>query len=71
LADVLGGRWPRLAGFSWWNERWENDDNRQHDSDMRLQDIPELAKAFDEEMAAHAAKVQQTPVFTPAMSGPQ
>jgi hypothetical protein len=46
LADLLGGRWPRVAGFSWWNERWQNDDDPAHDTSMRLQDHPDLAAAF-------------------------
>ena len=41
--DILGNRWPRLIGFSWWNEHWQNDDNPAHDSNMRVQDIPALA----------------------------
>ncbi len=26
LTDLIGSRWPRLIGFSWWNEAWPNDD---------------------------------------------
>ena len=48
LADLVAGRWPRLAGFSWWNETWQNDDDRSHDTHMRLQDNPELARVFKE-----------------------
>ncbi|MBU4195047.1 MAG: hypothetical protein KKF66_08640, partial [Actinobacteria bacterium] len=47
LRDLTALRWPRVAGFSWWNEKWENDDDPAHDTDMRLQDNPELADAFD------------------------
>ncbi|MCY3024100.1 MAG: glycosyl hydrolase [Planctomycetota bacterium] len=46
LSDILGGRYPRLAGFSWWNERWENDDNPAHNTTMCLEDIPALADVF-------------------------
>jgi hypothetical protein len=38
IDDLFGGRWPRVVGFSWWNERWENDDNAKHNTTMRLQD---------------------------------
>jgi len=46
LTDITGGRWPGLAGFSWWNEQWENDDNPAHDTTMRVQDNPKLAAVF-------------------------
>lgn len=48
LTDLTGLRWPRVAGFSWWNEQWQNDDNPAHDTDMRIQDNPALAQAFRE-----------------------
>jgi len=48
LTDIVGGRWPGLAGFSWWNETWQNDDDPAHDTDMRVQDNPELAAVFTE-----------------------
>jgi hypothetical protein len=37
LEDLLSGRWPHVIGFSWWNERWQNDDTPKHDTTMRLQ----------------------------------
>ncbi|HNW91650.1 MAG TPA: glycosyl hydrolase [bacterium] len=46
LAEITSGRYPRLAGFAWWNERWENDDDPAHDTTMRLQDNPALARVF-------------------------
>ena len=46
LADLTGRRWPRLIGFSWWNEFWQNDDDPAHDTTMRVQDNPELAEVF-------------------------
>lgn len=48
LTDILSFRWPRIIGFSWWNERWQNDDNPAHDTNMRLQDNPELQTVFQE-----------------------
>jgi len=47
LSNITSSRWPRVIGFSWWNEAWENDENPAHNSDMRLQDNPELAKVFE------------------------
>lgn len=63
LEDILGGRWPKLAGFSWWNERWQNDNEAKHDTTMRLQDIPALAITFRTQLSASAAKLQTRPVY--------
>ena len=46
LTDITSLRYPRLIGFSWWNEWWQNDDDPAHDTTMRLQDNPELAIVF-------------------------
>lgn len=46
LIDITSQRWPRLIGFSWWNERWQNDNDPMHDTTMRLQDNPDLAETF-------------------------
>ncbi len=46
LSDLVQNRWPRVMGFSWWNEAWQNDDNPAHDTSMRLQDNPALAAVF-------------------------
>jgi hypothetical protein len=46
LNSILSDRWPRIIGFSWWNEAWQNDDNPAHDSNMRVQDNPDLAQVF-------------------------
>jgi len=46
LTDLLAGRWPAVRGFSWWNERWENDDDPRHDSDLRVQDVPGLREVM-------------------------
>jgi hypothetical protein len=46
LEDLITFRWPRVMGFSWWNETWQNDDNPSHDTNMRVQDNPDLAAVF-------------------------
>lgn len=51
LADITAGRWPRVAGFSWWNEKWQNDDDPEHDTDMRIQDNPDLSTVFKEQVS--------------------
>jgi hypothetical protein len=46
LVDLINFRWGHIIGFSWWNEKWENDDNPAHNTDMRVQDNPGLGKVF-------------------------
>ena len=46
LTNITNLRWPRLIGFSWWNEWWQNDENPLHDTNMRVQDNPLLAQVF-------------------------
>jgi len=46
LSDLTSQRWSRIIGFSWWNEYWQNDDNPEHDTTMRVQDNPQLAEVF-------------------------
>jgi hypothetical protein len=46
LEDITSWRWPGLIGFSWWNERWQNDGDRAHDTNMRVQDNPALREVF-------------------------
>lgn len=62
LSDLLAQRWPRIIGFSWWNERWENDDNPRHDTTMRLQDNTALAEEFTKKLSENADKLQSKPV---------
>lgn len=51
LRDLNGGRWPKVTGFSWWNEWWPNDADRTHDTTMRLQDSPRTARIFSQALA--------------------
>lgn len=48
LTAMLSGRYPRVIGFSWWNEWWQNDDNPDNASDMRVQNNSALAAVFRE-----------------------
>ncbi len=63
LEDIFSYRWPKLIGFAWWNERWENDDNPKHNTTMRLQDIPELAKTFHKMLNDNANKIIEHPII--------
>ena len=51
-----------MIGFSWWNERWPNDDDARHDTTMRVQDTLALARALAGALARQAGKVQERPV---------
>jgi hypothetical protein len=51
LSELLGGRWPAVRGFSWWNETWPNDDVPSHDTNMRVQDVPGLGAVFQSHLA--------------------
>lgn len=48
LTDLAKRRWPHVIGFSWWNEHWQNDDDPEHDTSMRVQDNPQLADVFQQ-----------------------
>ncbi len=45
LLDLLGGRWPGIKAMTWWNETWD-------DTNMRVQDNPDLARVFQTHMAS-------------------
>ncbi len=46
LGNLTSFRWPEVLGFSWWNEKWQNDNDPTHDTDMRVQDNPALGAVF-------------------------
>ena len=48
LAAITSLHYSNVIGFSWWNERWQNDDDPAHDTTMRVQDNPDLASVFQE-----------------------
>jgi predicted NAD-dependent protein-ADP-ribosyltransferase YbiA (DUF1768 family) len=54
VAALLGARWPAVRGFSWWSERWANDGDPAHDSEMRVTASPALAAALRRRMATPA-----------------
>ena len=62
LEDLFSGRWPAVIGFCWWNESWENDDVRGHNTDMNILHDAGLTKVFREELAKHADKLQTIPI---------
>jgi hypothetical protein len=46
LLDLLGGRWPKVIGFSWWNAAFRNDPVTGRWSNMRVQESPALQAVF-------------------------
>jgi hypothetical protein len=46
LADLVGRRWPKVIGFSWWNAAFRNDPATGRWSDMRVQESPALQAVF-------------------------
>ncbi len=63
LADLFSKRWPRVAGFCWWNEIWENDGNRHRDTDMIIMDDAALRRAFKEGLQKAGDLVQEEAVI--------
>jgi len=63
LKQLFSGRWPAVVGFCWWNEGWQNDDNKRHDSDMIVLHDVDLTRVFREEFAEHADKIQATAII--------
>ena len=62
LEDLFSGRWPAVVGFCWWNESWQNDNVRSHDTDMNILHDTGLAKVFRDELAKHVDKLQTAPI---------
>ena len=58
LDDLFSGRWPGVIGFCWWNEAWENDDVKRHDTDMIIWHDPRLTSVFRGELAAHGSQIE-------------
>ena len=46
LTDLVGGRWPKVIGFSWWNTTFENDPKTGGISNMQVQNNPKLQAVF-------------------------
>lgn len=64
LEDLLGGRWPGIRAFSWWNEDWVNDDVKAHDTRMRVQGSSALAGTFRRALGLKGSKVESKARFS-------
>jgi hypothetical protein len=65
LDELFSDRWPAIIGFCWWNEGWQNDNHKKHDSDLIITHDANLTRVFREEFAQQADKIQETPVLSP------
>jgi hypothetical protein len=64
LDDLLSNHWPAIAGFCWWNESWQNDDHKKHDTDMIILHDVDLTRVFHDEFAQHADKIQEKAILS-------
>ena len=62
LENLFSNRWPGIVGFCWWNEGWQNDDHKEHDTDMIILHDPGLTSVFRDQFAKYPHKIQETPV---------
>ena len=63
LTDIFANRWANLAGFSWWNEHWSNDDNPADDSILDVEELPKLAQVMHQQFAGNTHLLTR-PAFT-------
>jgi Glycosyl hydrolase family 26 len=63
LDDLFSNRWPAIVGLCWWNEGWQNDEHKKHDTDMIVLHDADLTRVFRDEFAKHADKIQKTPLI--------
>lgn len=66
LAELFEGKsWPRVRGFSWWNEVFENGPGKK-ETNTRLQSHSRIRNAFREHLLkVNKNKVIDRPIFTP------
>jgi hypothetical protein len=64
LENLFSDRWPAVIGFCWWNEGWQNDETKRHDSDLIILHSPALTDVFQHEFAAHRDKIQANAIMT-------
>jgi hypothetical protein len=63
LDELFSGRWPAIVGFCWWNEGWQNDNHKKHDTDMIILHDRELTNVFRQEFIARAEKIHEVPII--------
>ena len=63
LEDLFSNRWPAIIGFCWWNEGWQNDEHKKHDTDMIILHDVDLTRVFRDELEQHANQIQETAII--------
>ena len=61
LTNLLANRWPRVIGFSWFNNHWQNDQDPAHNTYMMLEENPVLAITFQKNIK-NSTKVLGRPI---------
>lgn len=61
LENLFSNKWPAVIGFCWWNEGWQNDDTKKHDSDLIILHDNKLTEVFRDSFTQHADKIQESP----------
>lgn len=61
LTVITSSDYKNLIGFSWWNEYWQNDGNRAHDTTMRVQDNPDLGALFQKMIGRNSNVIGKIP----------
>ena len=54
LADLLGGRWPEIRGFAWWEQKWIDGGAVTGSTDMMVEDDAATQAAFRSALASPA-----------------
>ena len=60
LDELFSGKWPAIIGFCWWNEGWQNDDTKRHDSDLIIWHDLDLGRIFRDKLEKNRDKIQET-----------
>jgi GH35 family endo-1,4-beta-xylanase len=63
LSGIFASRWPAVSGFAWWNDYWSQDSNPIHDTEMRVENLPELKKVFRSHLTDPNNVGDRPPVF--------
>jgi len=64
FADLLGGRWPELRGFCWWQQKFVDGPSKGGTTDYLVQDDPEVQAAFRDALTGPAAsKILDRPLL--------
>lgn len=61
LDDLVGGRWPDLHGFSWWQQKFVDDAQHGGSTDYLVQDDPAVNAVFRRALAS--PKVLDAPLY--------